>query len=895
MATREYQFIVGPETSTLPTIGSPSASTDLITLGYADSNYTQGKQSVADITALKAVTNTGDGARADGDVIEVQSVNSIYVFDAGSAAAGNDDTIVAPTTGTGRWLKASQPIAASTDNRLVRYDGTGGALQGSGITVDDSDNVTGVNNLTVNGDLTVQGTTTTLNTQTLDVEDINITVNKAGNDASSEGAGLTIDRTGTKGSIIYAAAAASKFKLGNLGSEIEIADLSSTQSLSNKSLVTPSTDIVTLDGQASAPANPSSGFYKMYVKDATQKLTVLNSSGVETTVGSGSGANNYLATENDGSAIGDFVTYADAAGTSPVDGTAGSPTVTFATSTDSSINGTQNFLFTHDAANRQGEGFSVTKSIDAGDRGKVLRLSFDYKIASGTYSDNDLTIWFYDVTNSTLIQGSPYQIKNSSLVERFYSEVQVPLACASLRIIFHVATSTATAYTIRFDNFIFGQQAKLYGSPITDWVSYTPTWAGGSPAIGNGSLSGVYRRNGDSAEIYIALISGTTTTWGSSTPWTFSLPSGLVIDTAKVPGSGGSSSLGIAIAQVTGSGNTYDGSIEVNSTTNVAIRSTDSAGNTFWNSTNPGAWAASTSNQRVFLKFQVPVSGWSSSVVMSSDADTRVVSFSGTNTGTQSVTANTTNIAVTSSKDTHSGWSGSVYTVSVAGDYYLGIVSADTVAVTSFRVYKNGSASLYIGGGQINNATSNSILMPGLVVGDTIAIRSTTTGTLIANTSISIFKLSGPAQIAASETIALRYTADGSGNLDVKTSGTKFQYDTKVFDSHGSWNTTTDTFTAKATGKYMFSGYQYVGAGSSTDLQNGTIQLVCSNSAKTQTIANGICSIGNLTTAGAIIYCTFMELLEGETVSLQNTFTVTTLNQDRTATRSWINITRIGI
>ena len=36
------------------------------------------------------------------------------------------------------------------------------------------------NNLTVNGDLTVSGTTTTINTQTLDVEDINVTLGKVG-------------------------------------------------------------------------------------------------------------------------------------------------------------------------------------------------------------------------------------------------------------------------------------------------------------------------------------------------------------------------------------------------------------------------------------------------------------------------------------------------------------------------------------------------------------------------------------------------------------------------------------------------------------------------------------------------------------------------------------------
>ena len=103
----------------------------------------------------------------------------------------------------------------------------------------------GANNITIGGptsgvvipgDLTIQGTTTTVDTTNLDVKDKNITVNKNGLDATSEGAGLTIDRTGTKGSLIYKDASASKFALGALGAETDIVDVSSTQTLTNKTL-----------------------------------------------------------------------------------------------------------------------------------------------------------------------------------------------------------------------------------------------------------------------------------------------------------------------------------------------------------------------------------------------------------------------------------------------------------------------------------------------------------------------------------------------------------------------------------------------------------------------------------------------------------------------------------
>lgn len=85
-----------------------------------------------------------------------------------------------------------------TDNRLLRADGTG-AVQDSGITVDDTDNITGVATLTTTGDvtvggnLTVDGTTTTVNSTNLDVTDKNILVNDGGSTAGSVGAGINIE------------------------------------------------------------------------------------------------------------------------------------------------------------------------------------------------------------------------------------------------------------------------------------------------------------------------------------------------------------------------------------------------------------------------------------------------------------------------------------------------------------------------------------------------------------------------------------------------------------------------------------------------------------------------------------------------------------------------------
>jgi hypothetical protein len=86
------------------------------------------------------------------------------------------------------------------------------------------------------GNLQIDGTTTSVNSTNLEVEDKNILVNNGGNDASSEGAGLTVERTGTNGSLIYKDASATKFALGALGSEVDVVGTSSTQTLSNKTI-----------------------------------------------------------------------------------------------------------------------------------------------------------------------------------------------------------------------------------------------------------------------------------------------------------------------------------------------------------------------------------------------------------------------------------------------------------------------------------------------------------------------------------------------------------------------------------------------------------------------------------------------------------------------------------
>lgn len=167
--------------------------------------------------------------------------------------------------------------ASSTDNAIAKFDGVDGDLQDSGVLIDDSNNVTGVNDLTIEGDLLVKGETTTINTATLDVEDANITVNKGGDDTTAEGSGLTVERAGTDGSIVYDSSLSSKFKAGDVGAESEILTKDASQDVLNKTIDATSatgTNSLSADSDDILYDNSNSGLSSQNVKEALDELNI---------------------------------------------------------------------------------------------------------------------------------------------------------------------------------------------------------------------------------------------------------------------------------------------------------------------------------------------------------------------------------------------------------------------------------------------------------------------------------------------------------------------------------------------------------------------------------------------------------------------------------------------
>jgi hypothetical protein len=733
-------------------------------------------------------------------------------------------------------------------------------------------------NVSITGDLTVSGTTVTLNTQTLDVEDLNITINRDGNDASADGAGLTVDRTSTQGSLVYDSTKTSKWKLGNIGAEIEVVTVSGSQTLTNKTLTspvvntptgivkgdvglgnvdntsdatknaasvtltnktltspvltTPSFDILTATEQGSTPSSPSAGSRKIYVKD-DGKAYLLNSSGTETALGSGgAGGINYLSTNPDAeTSTSGWATYADAAASSPVDGTGGSPSSTYTRSTSSPLRGAASFLWTKSAANRQGEGFSYDFTIDAADKAKVLQISFDYLVSSGTYADSDMTVWIYDVTNAALIQPAGYTIQNASVSMKQLASFQSASNSTSYRLIVHTASTSALAYTLQFDNFSVGPQIVTNGAAITDWQSYTPTFGGTGVSIGNGTVVGKYKRVGDSLKLSINMTAGSTTAFGSGY-FTFSLPSGLTIDTSKMADtSGGVALRGFARAYDNSYSGGYLGAGAYYNSTNVTanfqfnnaftgLQPTRFDGNGIAYANFPFTWA--TSDTLEIEITDLPIVGWSSNVQLSSDTDTRVVAMRAfKNGGTLGTTGAFETVASYStggtSFDTHGGFNATtgIYTVPVSGKYLVAwnISLNGNASGVGFSAALKSSTLICYGSSTPNN-TSTGIVTTGsclvdCVAGDTLKIQGwqNSAATLAYQstdngTQLNIERLSGPSVIAASESVSALYIASPpTGTLTNAYNTTTFG--TKVKDTHNAYSS--GTYTVPVSGCYSIS------------------------------------------------------------------------------------------
>lgn len=504
------------------------------------------------------------------------------------------------------------------------------------------------------------------------------------------------------------------------------------------------------------------------------------------------------------------VAYADAAASRPVDGTGGTPSLTCTRTTTTPIEGDGSLLITKGAVNDQGEGCAIAFTIPNNQKAKVLQIEMDYIVASGTFSagsttaDSDLIVYIYDVTNSTLIEPSSIKfLSNSTTIsDKFVANFQTSATGTSYRLILHQATTSASAYTVEFDNLQVKPSRYVYGTPITDWVSYTPTTG---LTTNTSNLSGHWRRVGDSMQINARFELVGTPAAGSST---ISLPSGYVIDTTKLPAStnsvneGNSTFFGSGIWEDSGVG--YKSlNVAYNTTTSIIIHDTESG------SSSALTAAKLASGDSVGISFQVPISGWSSSTQVSDGWDGRSIYATVSASGAVSVSTAAKIAFNTVTKDSTNSFStaNNRFTAPSGGTYIFdGVINygaSGALTTTIVYLYKNGSSIRQVTLGVPSGASFG---IPFSFQDDAVATdyyeifaqNSTAATTSAGNSYWNIKKLSSPTTISATEVVAAKYTGTTTGSIGPAANVTT--YPTRVFDTHNAYSG--GAYTAPVSGLY---------------------------------------------------------------------------------------------
>lgn len=595
----------------------------------------------------------------------------------------------------------------------------------------------------------------------------------------------------------------------------------STDTLTNKTFG----DAIT-GTQISTPSNPASGKDKLYFK-SDDNLYTLNSSGIETQVGSGSGGNkNYLGTVNNVNGNGNFETGTTTGwslgtiGTltnnlptgSPTFGSGASGNLSISAVTSGKLAGSYSLSYASSAATTQGNMLASNAfTLDIEDQAKVLTFKFYYSATSnpananwsGT-SSNSFAVAVYDVTNSVFLpQSANFGMTQSSGVGYCTGTFQTGSSTASVRFIVYNANATSGAATVLFDDFFVGPQTAPYGPVMTDWVSYTPTFTGfGTPS----AINFQSRRVGDTLEVRGTFTNGTPTATEGRISLGFNGADSSVTTLSTLPTL---SNVGRWADNSSSSTTDFRGRlilIEASKTYFTIGAENSTAGGSLVKQNGNGVSAA---GAVISIFAQAPISGWSSNVQMSNDTDTRVVAAQYYVSTNYSVTANQAVNFDTKIIDTHGAvTTGSAntwkFTAPVSGTYEVILQVLSNSGQTPF-IYKNGSSYAQIFTISSTSQNSGGILI-NLSAGDYISYNAQSTSTITgaALTSgpsiINIKRLSGPSVIAATESVSASY-----GLTSAVTPGANavVKYDTKIKDTHNAFSTSTGLYTAPTSGTYQ--------------------------------------------------------------------------------------------
>ena len=172
-------------TNTLSNIGNGSLTNSAITINGSSVSL-GGSISIGDITGVTAGTGLSGGG-SSGDV--TLSIDTSITADLTTAQTLTNKTLTSPSVGTSLTTASTSFNLLNTTATTVNFAGAASTISIGSVT-----STTTINDsLIVTGNLTVNGTTTTIDTQTLQVEDKNIILGYGStSDVAVDGGGITL-------------------------------------------------------------------------------------------------------------------------------------------------------------------------------------------------------------------------------------------------------------------------------------------------------------------------------------------------------------------------------------------------------------------------------------------------------------------------------------------------------------------------------------------------------------------------------------------------------------------------------------------------------------------------------------------------------------------------------
>ena len=168
---------------------APEWASGNITIGSTTVSFGDTSTSLAGLTSINATSGATSFFATPTSPVVFAAATTLTIGYGSTASSTTNISTGAVGSGNTKTINIGTGSAAGSTTNINLGDADGGT-------------VTVNKDLVVSGDLTVNGTTTTVNSTTLDVDDINITIAKgAANAAAANGAGLTVD--GASATILY--------------------------------------------------------------------------------------------------------------------------------------------------------------------------------------------------------------------------------------------------------------------------------------------------------------------------------------------------------------------------------------------------------------------------------------------------------------------------------------------------------------------------------------------------------------------------------------------------------------------------------------------------------------------------------------------------------------------